>query len=66
MAATKKIRNEIESKKREKQVFDRLARRREKDILDRKKRMSKIVEESNYAYEARYLSHHHYCLLLHD
>lgn len=57
VAATKKTRNEIESKKREKQVFDSLARKREKDIIDRKKRMSKIVEESNYAYEARYLQY---------
>eukprot|EP00026_Physarum_polycephalum_P002978 Phypoly_transcript_02987.p1 GENE.Phypoly_transcript_02987~~Phypoly_transcript_02987.p1 ORF type:complete len:614 (+),score=97.37 Phypoly_transcript_02987:98-1939(+) len=53
VAQTKKIRHDIESKKREKQVFDSLARKREKDIIDRKKRMSKIVEESNYAYEAR-------------
>lgn len=55
MASTKKLKNDIEGKKREKQVFDSLSRKREKDIIDRKKRMAKIVEESNYAYEARYI-----------
>lgn len=61
IASTKKLRNEIESKKREKQVFDGLSKKREKEIADRKRKMAKIVEESNYAYEARYLI----CFLVH-
>lgn len=49
----KRLRQQIDSLRRERLVFDNHYHKYEKELLDQKKQMADIIEASNAAYEAR-------------
>eukprot|EP01112_Ceratiomyxa_fruticulosa_P021836 TRINITY_DN7826_c0_g1_i1.p1 TRINITY_DN7826_c0_g1~~TRINITY_DN7826_c0_g1_i1.p1 ORF type:complete len:650 (+),score=138.07 TRINITY_DN7826_c0_g1_i1:279-2228(+) len=53
LAVNKTQREQIDHMKRERSVFENIFKKLERDIADRKKKMAALIEESNYAYEAR-------------
>jgi hypothetical protein len=62
ITGNKILRDRIDSRKMEKQMYDGIFKKKEREIATIKKEMARIVEESNYAYEARY-SYLSFCLL---
>lgn len=53
MAQHKALREKIDDLRRERVVFENLYRKMERELLEKKKQMSEIIEMSNQAYEAR-------------
>jgi hypothetical protein len=53
LGQNKALRREIDDLRREREVFDGIYRRLERDLSERKRAMAAIIEASNAAYEAR-------------
>merc|ERR1711977_719327 len=53
IAANKKLRDEIDTLRRERAVFDDIYRKLENELQQKKKEMANIIEQANAAYEAR-------------
>ncbi len=53
LAHNKQLREEIDNLRRERVVFDNIYRKLERELHDKKKQMSNIIELSNLAYEQR-------------
>merc|ERR1712164_95780 len=53
IAANKKLRDEIDTLRRERAVFDNIYRKLENELQQKKKEMASIIEQANAAYEAR-------------
>jgi coiled-coil domain-containing protein 63/114 len=53
LSLNKDLRKNIDSLRQERSTFDGIYRKMEKQLQDRKKAMSSIIEASNKAYEAR-------------
>lgn len=53
LAVNKSLRGSIDNLRRERLVFDNIYRKFERDVLEQKKQMADIIENSNAAYEAR-------------
>merc|ERR1712164_39053 len=53
IAANKKLRDEIDTLRRERAVFDNIYRKLENELQQKKKEMANIIEQANAAYEAR-------------
>jgi len=53
LAHNKSLRDTIDGLRRERVVFDNIYRKMEKDLVEKKKQMAGIIEQSNHAYEAR-------------
>merc|ERR1719235_343069 len=53
IAANKKLRDEIDTLRRERAVFDDIYRKLEIELQQKKKEMANIIEQANAAYEAR-------------
>merc|ERR1712164_196275 len=53
IAANKKLRDEIDTLRRERAVFDDIYRKLENELQQKKKEMASIIEQANAAYEAR-------------
>eukprot|EP00002_Diphylleia_rotans_P012183 TRINITY_DN2383_c0_g1_i6.p1 TRINITY_DN2383_c0_g1~~TRINITY_DN2383_c0_g1_i6.p1 ORF type:complete len:540 (-),score=149.72 TRINITY_DN2383_c0_g1_i6:74-1693(-) len=53
LAENKTLRDQIDSLRRERVVFDNLYKKHEKDLLEQKKEMAGVIEMSNSAYEQR-------------
>merc|ERR1739848_81912 len=53
IAANKKLRDEIDTLRRERSVFDDIYRKLENELQQKKKEMANIIEQANAAYEAR-------------
>jgi predicted nucleic acid-binding Zn-ribbon protein len=53
LSLNKDLRKDIDSLRQERSTFDGIYRKMEKQLQDRKKAMSAIIEASNKAYEAR-------------
>eukprot|EP00002_Diphylleia_rotans_P019328 TRINITY_DN3741_c0_g1_i5.p1 TRINITY_DN3741_c0_g1~~TRINITY_DN3741_c0_g1_i5.p1 ORF type:complete len:543 (+),score=158.28 TRINITY_DN3741_c0_g1_i5:62-1690(+) len=53
LAENKELREQIDSLRRERVVFDNIYKKHEKDLLDQKKEMAGVIEMSNSAYEQR-------------
>jgi hypothetical protein len=55
LASNKKLRETIDNLRRERITFEKLSKKFGKDIAEQKKGMSDLIEQSNAAYEARYV-----------
>merc|ERR1719262_1193053 len=53
IAANKKLRDEIDTLRRERAVFDDIYKKLENELQQKKKEMANIIEQANAAYEAR-------------
>merc|ERR1711959_660437 len=53
IASNKKLRDEIDTLRRERAVFDEIYRKLENELQQKKKEMANIIEQANAAYEAR-------------
>jgi chromosome segregation ATPase len=53
LAHNKQLRESIDNLRRERQAFDNIYKKLEKDLTEKKQEMTKIVELSNVAYEVR-------------
>jgi len=53
LAANKQLRNKIDSMRQERVVFDGIYKKLERELHEKKKEMSAIIEDSNNAYQAR-------------
>merc|ERR1712139_344960 len=53
ISANKNLRNDIDSLRRERAVFDEIYRKLENELQQKKKEMANIIEQANAAYEAR-------------
>merc|ERR1719262_1282763 len=53
IAANKTLRDEIDTLRRERAVFDDIYRKLENELQQKKKEMANIIEQANAAYEAR-------------
>jgi chromosome segregation ATPase len=53
ISANKKLRDEIDTLRRERVVFDDIYRKLENELQQKKKEMANIIEQANAAYEAR-------------
>merc|ERR1711959_185338 len=53
IAANKRLRDEIDTLRRERAVFDDIYRKLENELQQKKKEMANIIEQANAAYEAR-------------
>ncbi|KAG5174926.1 outer dynein arm docking complex protein like [Tribonema minus] len=53
LGQNKALRREIDDLRREREVFDAIYRRLERDLAERKRAMAAIIEQSNAAYEQR-------------
>ena len=53
LAVNKKLRDTIDNLRRERLVFDTIYRKFERELMEQKKQMADIIEQSNAAYEAR-------------
>merc|ERR1711977_221678 len=53
IAANKKLRDEIDTLRRERAVFDDIYKKLENELHSKKKEMANIIEQANAAYEAR-------------
>ena len=53
LAHNKKLRENIDTLRRERLVFDQIYKKLEKELAEKKKEMARIIEISNKAYEAR-------------
>eukprot|EP00931_Biecheleriopsis_adriatica_P048461 TRINITY_DN2799_c0_g2_i1.p1 TRINITY_DN2799_c0_g2~~TRINITY_DN2799_c0_g2_i1.p1 ORF type:complete len:563 (-),score=173.19 TRINITY_DN2799_c0_g2_i1:141-1775(-) len=53
IAANKVLREQIDTLRREKVVFDDIYRKLESELQDKKKEMASIIDQANHAYEAR-------------
>ena len=53
LAVNKSLRGSIDNLRRERLVFDNIYRKFEREVLEQKKQMADIIENSNAAYEAR-------------
>ncbi len=53
LAQNKSLRTEIDNLRRERVVFDQIYKKLEKELQEKKKEMSNVIEISNVAYEAR-------------
>jgi coiled-coil domain-containing protein 63/114 len=54
LLVNKRLREHIDTLRRERLVFDHHYHKYEKELLDKKRQMAEIIEASNSAYEARY------------
>merc|ERR1711959_253749 len=53
IASNKKLRDDIDTLRRERAVFDDISRKLENELQQKKKEMANIIEQANAAYEAR-------------
>merc|ERR1712057_96010 len=53
IAANKKLRDDIDTLRRERAVFDDIYKKLENELQQKKKEMANIIEQANAAYEAR-------------
>ena len=53
LAQNKSLRNQIDNLRRERVVFDQIYRKLEKELQEKKREMTNVIEVSNVAYEAR-------------
>ena len=53
LAANKELRNQIDTLRQERGVFEAVYRKLEKELADKKRAMAALIESSNQAYEAR-------------
>lgn len=64
LASNKKLRDTIDNLRRERITFEKMSKKFAKDITEQKKDMSDLIEQSNAAYEARYLYRYNYDIVL--
>lgn len=53
LASNKELRDTIDNLRRERVVFDNIYRKLERELLEKKKQMAQIIEQSNLSYEQR-------------
>merc|ERR1711959_337619 len=53
IASNKKLRDDIDTLRRERVVFDNIYRKLENELKEKKQEMANIIEQANAAYEAR-------------
>ena len=53
LAFNKSLRETIDNLRRERVVFDEISQKLAKELQEKKKQMSNVIEVSNVAYEAR-------------
>lgn len=55
LATNKQLRENIDSLRRERLVFDNIYRKFERELQEQKKQMAELIEMSNSSYEARFV-----------